>query len=738
MFDAAYILQVLGRNKWLILANILIAAGGAYAFLAQRPSQYKSTTLIATGFTTGGSQGAASDGAFDNLIALAQSQVCIKMLAIEMLRHDMMVDNPSGWAFRQPDKSRSEFTHQDRTQLLTDIIRIQLDSVADASPFDPAFDLRLETVALAYGYDPESLTESITIQRRGTSDFLQIDAQSELPVLSQYMANAFARRLTAYYRNVFYGEKRKKLEQYERELTLQKTAADSLQRALQEYLFRKRQAASGARDNDQLAAQLTALDNAKTQAGNRLAAANETLERLRKQLESPAAAPAPNSGDARSRVADKSNIARLNDRVRTLTEQSMQSGGKDPDIENQLAEARKELERALRSSASSVGRSGKQAADPAAGRDALLAEQAAAGREREAAEKQLQQIEADMQALRGQLRTGVAGDETVARLEAAQARAAQEAEKAAAALTEVKSSLEKSESPLNIAENANLPSQAEPDRRIAVSAGVGGFAGAFATLAILLMAFFDRRIHTTERFKKISGNLPLLATVRAVPLRALNFKRIFDSDNKKSDFVAFRENLRKLRGDLTERPYRRYLLVSTKSGEGKSFLLFALAYSLAAHNKRVLILDTNFKNPLPEAYTNTSSRQADWINNALRTRGLDQVFDTKRPERDGKTEKQLVEIIGNQGSSRSPSECLPKNAFEDFLREMETKFDYILLEAAALQEYNDAAELAPFVQRVIAVFNANSVIEAGEKPSIDYLTQLGKQFAGAVLTEVRR
>ncbi|MEO6758633.1 MAG: hypothetical protein ABIO24_04195, partial [Saprospiraceae bacterium] len=160
-----------------------------------------------------------------------------------------------------------------------------------------------------------------------------------------------------------------------------------------------------------------------------------------------------------------------------------------------------------------------------------------------------------------------------------------------------------------------------------------------------------------------------------------------------------------------------------------------LAYSLAANNKRVLMLDTNFKTPLPEAYTEQATPNYQLINKAIRDNGLENIFQEK-PKTKKEEQAYSVDIIGNTGLQKSPAELLPSAQFRQFLEDLRGHYDYILLESAALNNYSDAHELAPFVDQVIAVFNARSVIGSADKESLDYLRSLNGQFAGAVLTEV--
>ncbi|MBK8192914.1 MAG: hypothetical protein IPK76_06820 [Lewinellaceae bacterium] len=122
------------------------------------------------------------------------------------------------------------------------------------------------------------------------------------------------------------------------------------------------------------------------------------------------------------------------------------------------------------------------------------------------------------------------------------------------------------------------------------------------------------------------------------------------------------------------------------------------------------------------------------MNRTIRDNNLIKVFQLKTPL--GSSRKQRVDIIGNHGLQKSPSEVLDPEQFRKFLNDLRAHYDYIFLESAALNDYSDAQELVPYVDKVVAVFNARSVIKTADKESIQYLQGLGDKFAGAILTEV--
>jgi Mrp family chromosome partitioning ATPase len=199
-------------------------------------------------------------------------------------------------------------------------------------------------------------------------------------------------------------------------------------------------------------------------------------------------------------------------------------------------------------------------------------------------------------------------------------------------------------------------------------------------------------------------------------------------------YSVFREGLRKIRNLLLQSKDRIYLIVSTKEGEGKTFTMYGLAHSLAANNKKVLMLDTNFKTPIPEAFTSQPTPNSAVLNQIIRDNGLAEVFQLKKKS-EASDDLHWIDLIGNTGLHKSPSELLKPEHFRQFLQSLLEHYDYILLESASLNRYSDAQELAPYADKVLAVFNAKSVIRPTDKESLQFLRDLKDRFGGAILTE---
>ena len=97
-----------------------------------------------------------------------------------------------------------------------------------------------------------------------------------------------------------------------------------------------------------------------------------------------------------------------------------------------------------------------------------------------------------------------------------------------------------------------------------------------------------------------------------------------------------------------------------------------------------------------------------------------------------------VDILGNFGGDMSPNEALAGNDFVRLLYDYQQKYDYILLEGPALNDYADSKELSLYADKVIGVFAAQSSKITADDESIGFLNSLGEKYLGSVLNRVDR
>ena len=738
--DVGYLLRILGRRKWLIFIAMLAAAVATFFFIGRKPERYRAMVIMSTGIVNYKGLNSNDDdafvqqyqveNAFSNLIEFIRSRSSVKLLTIQMLKHDLFADGNTEHAFRQPDKGLSEFSDEERNNLMAEMAKINLDSISDPA-FSQQFDYLLDKVARAYGYDNDAILRGLLVKRRAATDYLTIEITTEAPALSQYMANEYAKRFMTFYQNLSVREKRKKAEFLTDLAARKKFTVDSITDLRFDYL-RTRGLPSIGKQSEDLITQISNFERDREMAASKRDAAEASVKKIDDYLNRRGARDA---GETQARIVDKSDTEDQMARVRDLTEKSLAAGGKDQEIEEELAEAKQQLRESIQKSARSIGKP-KEKEESKRTREDLYKERVSSDLDRIDAEKALSQLNGKIASLKGRLSTIVVDDEFSSNLAVDEERAREEFNKVNEQLIDAKLELSKQESPLSVVENAQLPEWPEPNRQVLLSLFAAIVAGTLATIAIFLLAYMDGSLQSPDLFKRYTGNLPLLGAVSTIPLQGLNLSQVFTTNGEMPKYTLFRESLRKIRTQLLQNEDDHiFLVVSLKSREGKTFTMHALAHSLAANHNRVLMLDTNFKTPLPEDYTDRPTSSSAVLNKIIRENNLTKVFQLKTPL-GGVAKKQKVDIIGNHGLQKSPSEVLEPAQFRQFLLDLREHYDYIFLESASLNEYSDAQELVSFADKVIAVFNARSVIKPADKDSLEYLQNIGDKFAGAVLTEV--
>jgi len=105
----------------------------------------------------------------------------------------------------------------------------------------------------------------------------------------------------------------------------------------------------------------------------------------------------------------------------------------------------------------------------------------------------------------------------------------------------------------------------------------------------------DNSLSNTHQFRKFS-DINLIGTLNELKQKNVNLKELFGSDLKNPPLEVFKESVRSLRHEIEQTDKKAFLFTSTKEQQGKTFLIIMLAHALTLKGKRILLIDTNFKN----------------------------------------------------------------------------------------------------------------------------------------------
>jgi capsular exopolysaccharide synthesis family protein len=174
-----------------------------------------------------------------------------------------------------------------------------------------------------------------------------------------------------------------------------------------------------------------------------------------------------------------------------------------------------------------------------------------------------------------------------------------------------------------------------------------------------------------------------------------------------------------------EQPLQTVMIVSCRAGTGSTTTATLLARTLAeGKNFRVLIIDGNFR-------TSSLNRAFKVKNNG----GFTEIVSTGAPfeAHIQPTDRQNLFVLTTGRISLLPAEVFEGKAIELLLDELKQKFDFIIFDAAPVIEFPDSYALAPKVDGIILVVEA-------ERTSIDEaqrakrnIEQAGGRLLGVVL-----
>jgi capsular exopolysaccharide synthesis family protein len=167
------------------------------------------------------------------------------------------------------------------------------------------------------------------------------------------------------------------------------------------------------------------------------------------------------------------------------------------------------------------------------------------------------------------------------------------------------------------------------------------------------------------------------------------------------------------------------MVVGCQSGTGTTTTAVLLAASLAeAKKSRVLIIDGNFRTPALNLVFQVK-------NNG----GFSEVVSEGLPfeAHTQPTNRQNLFVLASGQAPIVPAELFEGKAIEQFLSQLKQTFDFVIFDAAPLLQFPDAYALAPSVDGVIIVIEAEKTsIEDAQRVKRN-LEQVGARILGVVL-----
>ncbi len=739
--DLQYLLNILSRRKWLILTVMVIASIATYLLVDRLPPSYKSNAQLSTGIIDFKGLNVEEDNpflqkftveiSFGNLIEFMKSQRNVQLLTYKLLVHDLARDNVNQETpFRSlqdlDEKIDLSSYSQEEIDRLVNAIKLKMGDL-DNSLGDQGLELIFRDISRAYGYDHENLLKNhLVIERKNETDFIRVEFESENPKLSAFAVNTYCQEFLRNYALLQEQDDETAVGYFRKEVRDKKKELDSAQAELDDFRLSK-----GLVDlegqRQAIVSQITQLEQNRESTAQKITTLRANIKRLNNYL---AEIDQKSKGNKAESLYANQAIQNLKSKISELESKYIASNYSDEGLEKQLQLYRQNYEAQIKRVAALEPRNEDDELDKSD--EKILERRIEKELELKEAEEGLSSIDQELIRLRKNKLNLVSSDSYVQtvmqRLELLEKEYLLLTSKASDMTIE----MESSSYPLKLVTHAQVPEKPEPNHQMIISGFAGMVSGTMCVVLIFFLTFLDVSLNSPHQFSKFT-NVNLLATINKIKTKNLDIQTLFSGNGNDPKQEHFKESMRNLRYLVETSGANKFLFTSTKDQEGKTFLIVNLAHVLTLKNKKVLLIDTNLKN---NTLTQMSSKADNMLNNSrlIGENDLEGEFTSQSVH--NKFNLDNVDIIGNQGTHQSPSEVFAGKNFKNFIQKLEHNYDYIFLEAAAMNKYSDAKELTEYVDKVITVFAAESEIRQQDRNSIEYLKSLGNKFMGGVLNRI--
>ncbi len=245
--------------------------------------------------------------------------------------------------------------------------------------------------------------------------------------------------------------------------------------------------------------------------------------------------------------------------------------------------------------------------------------------------------------------------------------------------------------------------------------GLGLFAGAGAGSALALALERRDRGFRSQGEMEAGTGLPCLALLPRMPAADRSGASL---EERPEQDLVFREAVRAAVAELVavREPLKVVLVTSAMPGEGKSVVARAVARSLAAMGRRVLILDGSPRRAAIEDGRPGASERA--------TETEDEAADAR------------ISTIRRVSGLKDGHDIYAEPTFGLLVREARERYDVILVEVPPVLLLGDVALLRQHADAVVHVVAWHGTQKAAVTASLAYMRRLGLTVAGLVLNKV--
>ncbi len=701
--------SLLRKYLYIIIIIPLVTVIVAYFLVKNLSDEYVSNAQIATGIVDASRHLLDKDNTpnaqedeivreFSNLTEIIKLKKLIDQVSYQLIIHDLSSDSP----FRHLNHQFKNLTPGAIQHALV-VYRAKLQTSEPLSLYNKD-ENGLNELLISMHYDERSLRKDLDIERDGESDFISVTFTSENPYLSAFVVNSLCKEFITYYTVNVKRNESNAVTFLSNLLVEKRNALNEKKDELQQYKI-KNDILNLDEQSKSIFDQILVYTDKKQQAEKDELAYEGAVRNIDAKF------------DPKDRKYIESTISQYNqsitnteEQIHVLNDEYVHSGF-NPKYKPTLDSLQSQLSEQINNS------SDKYITNPLVGKDDLVHQKMTLEVSRDLAKYSVQSIDKELNDLTAKYKRLVPFDATVKTFEF-------DIDIASKEYLDVLNKYNQT----NLQSNFSIklqqvevatPDVAQPSKKMLLIALSGITSFVLCLLVLFILFYLDdnikQPIDLVNRTK-----LPLLGSLNLIKGHQPDLTKLWDVENRHK-MQQFKELLRSIRFEIDQELKGEKILAITSMAqhEGKTLLATSLAYSYAAINKKVLLIDGNFNNP---TITQTINPQI-YIEDYFKSRVY--IERTKS-----------ITVLGNRGDDVTILEINDEKHIQNEFEDLKSRYDIIIIDLPPLDALNQSKEWLLFANKAIAVFEANKSIQQSQNQYVDYLKSLDNKFSGWILNKV--
>ncbi|MBU3126881.1 polysaccharide biosynthesis tyrosine autokinase [Clostridium tagluense] len=261
-----------------------------------------------------------------------------------------------------------------------------------------------------------------------------------------------------------------------------------------------------------------------------------------------------------------------------------------------------------------------------------------------------------------------------------------------------------------------------PKKKFNIS--IGFIIGLILSLGlVLLINYLNNTIKSEEDVQRYL-NLPM---VGIIPRQNKMVNLIVEKEPKSPVTEAFKSMRTNLLFSMENRGIKTLMVCSPGPKDGKTSVSTNIASTIAQTGKSILLIDCDLRKPCIHRHFNITNNARGLVDIVLQERKIEEIsigIDDK------------FDVLTAGKANYNPSELLSSQKMKDFIKDMEKKYDYVILDTPPIIAFADALTLATEKIGVILVIGSEESTIENCKKSKQLLLNINATIIGIVLNKV--